>query len=155
VPAVYARYGDVIDLYVFTAPASGYPTGIQLGELSLARPPALGGARTWTVTVPLDTSPGTPRRCLAAAQPTHDFEGAPSANYQVISRRGRQCGIDAFPHRFRRHFSHTWLDHGGAEGDLMELNGWASPRRCSAATASAPRAARARRSYDRVIDGTP
>src|SRR6266571_1351204 len=46
--------------------------------------------------------------------------------YQVIVRRGRQCGIDAFPHRFRRHFSHTWLDHGGAEGDLMELNGESS-----------------------------
>jgi hypothetical protein len=30
---------------------------------------------------------------------------------------GRQCGIDVSPHRFRRHFSHTWLDHGGAEGD--------------------------------------
>jgi integrase len=29
-----------------------------------------------------------------------------------------------WPHRFRHHFSHTWLDRGGAEGDLMELNGW-------------------------------
>jgi hypothetical protein len=79
VPAVYARYGDVIDLYVFTASASGYPSGIQLGELSLAHPPVLGGDRTWTVTVPLATSLGAPRRCLVAAQPTHDFEGAPSA----------------------------------------------------------------------------
>ena len=25
-------------------------------------------------------------------------------------------------------FSHTWLDRGGAEGDLMELNGWSSPQ---------------------------
>jgi hypothetical protein len=24
-----------------------------------------------------------------------------------------------FPHRFRHHFSHTWLERGGAEGDLM------------------------------------
>jgi integrase len=32
------------------------------------------------------------------------------------------------PHRFRHHFSHTWLDRGGPEGDLMELNGWASPQ---------------------------
>jgi hypothetical protein len=39
-----------------------------------------------------------------------------------------KCGVEAFPHRFRRHFSHAWLDHGGAEGDLMELNGWASPQ---------------------------
>jgi integrase/recombinase XerD len=62
-----------------------------------------------------------------------------SGIYQVIARRGRQCGIGAFPHRFRHHFSHTWLDRGGAEGDLMELNGW-TPRRCSAATAPAPAA---------------
>jgi hypothetical protein len=25
--------------------------------------------------------------------------------YQMITRRGRQCGVDAFPHRFRHHFS--------------------------------------------------
>ena len=38
-----------------------------------------------------------------------------SGIYQVTVRRGRQCGIEVFPHRFRHHFSHTWLDHGGAE----------------------------------------
>ena len=27
--------------------------------------------------------------------------------YQMITRRGRQCGVDAYPHRFRHHFSHT------------------------------------------------
>jgi len=31
-----------------------------------------------------------------------------SGIYQVIARRGRQCGVDVFPHRFRHHFSHTW-----------------------------------------------
>jgi integrase len=46
--------------------------------------------------------------------------------YQIIARRGRQCGVDAWTHRFRHHFSHTWLDRGGGEGDLMELNGWSS-----------------------------
>jgi integrase/recombinase XerD len=46
----------------------------------------------------------------------------------MIARRGRRCGVDAWPHRFRHHFSHTWLDRGGAEGDLMELNGWSSPQ---------------------------
>jgi len=35
--------------------------------------------------------------------------------------------VTAYPHRFRHHFSHTWLDRGGAERDLMELNGWTSP----------------------------
>jgi integrase len=48
--------------------------------------------------------------------------------YQMIARRGHRCGADVFPHRFRQHFSHTWLDRGGAEGDLMELNGWTSPQ---------------------------
>jgi site-specific recombinase XerD len=48
--------------------------------------------------------------------------------YQMIARRGRQAGVDAWTHRFRHHFSHTWLDRGGAEGDLMELNGWSSPQ---------------------------
>jgi integrase len=33
-----------------------------------------------------------------------------------------------YPHRFRHHFSHTSLDRGGAERDLMELNGWTSPQ---------------------------
>jgi site-specific recombinase XerD len=73
-----------------------------------------------------------------------------SGIYQVIVRRGRQCGIDVFPHRFRHHFSHTWLDRGGAEGDLMELNGWTSPQMLRRYGASA-RSVRARRSYDRVM----
>jgi integrase len=70
------------------------------------------------------------------------------------SRRGRQCGVDVFPHRFRHHFSHTWLDRGGAEGDLMELNGWTSPQMLRRYGASA-RSARARRRYDRVMEGAP
>jgi integrase/recombinase XerD len=74
--------------------------------------------------------------------------------YQVIARRGRQCGVQVFPHRFRHHFSHTWLDRGGAEGDLMELNGWTSPQMLRRYGASA-RSARARRSYDRVMTDAP
>ena len=71
--------------------------------------------------------------------------------YQMIVRRGRQCGVAVYPHRFRHHFSHTWLDRGGAEGDLMELNGWTSPQMLRRYGASA-RSARARRSYDRIMD---
>ena len=67
--------------------------------------------------------------------------------YQMIARRGRRCGMDAWTHRFRHHFSHTWLDRGGAEGDLMELNGWSSPQMLRRYSASA-RSARARRTYD-------
>jgi len=33
-----------------------------------------------------------------------------------------------YPHRFRPHFSQTWLDRGGIEGDLMKPNGWSSPQ---------------------------
>jgi integrase/recombinase XerD len=74
-----------------------------------------------------------------------------SGIYQVISRRGEQAGIAVYPHRFRHHFCHTWLDRGGPEGDLMELCGWTSPQMLQVYGASA-RSARARRSYDRVMD---
>jgi integrase len=74
--------------------------------------------------------------------------------YQMIVRRGRQCGVAVFPHRFRHHFSHTWLARGGAEGDLMELNGWTSPQMLRRYGASA-RSARARRTYDRIMEGRP
>ena len=36
--------------------------------------------------------------------------------YRMIARRGRQAGVDAWTHRFRHHFSHTWLDRGGRKG---------------------------------------
>ncbi|MGO8894890.1 MAG: tyrosine-type recombinase/integrase [Streptosporangiaceae bacterium] len=72
---------------------------------------------------------------------------------QMITRRGRQCGVDSYPHRFRHHFSHTWLDRGGPKGDLMELNGWASPQMLRRYGASA-RSARARRTYDRIMTDT-
>jgi site-specific recombinase XerD len=71
--------------------------------------------------------------------------------YQMIARRGRECGVTVHPHRFRHHFSHTWLDRGGAEADLMALNGWSSPQMLRRYGASA-RSARARRSYDRIMD---
>jgi hypothetical protein len=78
VPAVYQRYGDVIDLYVFTKPVSGYPDGIQLADEPFTRhAPFLGGRGRWTVTVPLDKQLGQPSRCMVAAQPTMDFQGAP------------------------------------------------------------------------------
>ena len=77
-----------------------------------------------------------------------------SGIYQVIARRGRQAGVAVYPHRFRHHFSHTWLDRGGAEGDLMELNGWSSPQMLRRYGASA-RSARARRTYDRIMTDQP
>jgi len=73
---------------------------------------------------------------------------------QMIVRRGRQCGVRVYPHRFRHHLSHTWLDRGGAEGDLMEFNGWVSPQMLRRYGASA-RSARARRTYDRIMSDSP
>jgi integrase len=43
--------------------------------------------------------------------------------FQMVKRRGDQAGVAVYPDRFRHHFSHAWLERGGAEGDLMELNG--------------------------------
>lgn len=75
----------------------------------------------------------------------------PAGIYQAVARRGQQCGVAVYPHRFRHHFSQTWLDRGGAEGDLMELNGWSSPQMLTRYGAST-RAARARRNYDRIME---
>jgi integrase/recombinase XerD len=73
-----------------------------------------------------------------------------SGVYQMIERRGKQAGVQVNPHKFRHHFSHTFLDRGGAEGDLMELNGWSSPQMLARYGRSA-RSARARRHYDDVM----
>jgi site-specific recombinase XerD len=70
--------------------------------------------------------------------------------YQMVKRRGDQAGVRVYPHRFRHHFSHTWLDRGGAEGDLMELNGWSSPQMLERYGGSV-RGARARRHYDLIM----
>ena len=81
-----------------------------------------------------------------------------SGIYQVIARRGRQCGVDVLPHRFRHHFSHTWLDRGGPEGDLMELNGWTSPqmlRRYGASARSAGPAGPTTASWPTCPDPSP
>jgi len=58
--------------------------------------------------------------------------------YQMIARRGRQCGLSLYPHRFRHHFSHTWTAAAARETRWNSTAG--PPRRCSAATAPAPAA---------------
>jgi integrase len=71
---------------------------------------------------------------------------------RAADRPARQCGVDACPHRFRHHFSHTW-GRGGPKGDLTELNGWTSPqmlRRYGTSVCNA----RARRTYDRIMTDT-
>jgi site-specific recombinase XerD len=74
----------------------------------------------------------------------------PDGIYQIVAKAGKKAGVAVYPHRFRHHFSHTWLDRGGDGGDLMELNGWTSPQMLEWYGGSA-RGARARRSYDRIM----
>jgi site-specific recombinase XerD len=73
----------------------------------------------------------------------------PNGLRQMVERRGIKVDLDVFPHMFRHTFSHKWLDAGGAEGDLMELNGWESPQMLRHYGRSA-KSARARRAYDRI-----
>jgi integrase/recombinase XerD len=75
----------------------------------------------------------------------------PDGIYQIVVKVGERAGVAVYPHRFRHHFSHTWLDRGGDGGDLMELNGWSSPQMLEWYGGSA-RAARARRRYDRIMN---
>jgi hypothetical protein len=70
-----------------------------------------------------------------------------------LQQRGANCDTGTTEHGEcveKSHFSHTWLDRGGAEGDLMELNGWSSPQMLRRYGASA----RARRTYNRVMEGS-
>ncbi|MGO8888703.1 MAG: tyrosine-type recombinase/integrase [Streptosporangiaceae bacterium] len=174
----FAERRDAALIAVFRA------TGIRLSELAGIRYDAEGpgrsdvdlrhreitvqgkGRKTRTVKISFDAarSPGRYLRVRARHAQAYrpqlwlgaSNRGPMTASgiYQVIVRRGRRCGIDVYLHRFRHHFSHTWLDHGGAEGDLMELNGWTSPQMLRRYGASA-RSARARRSYDRIMEETP
>jgi hypothetical protein len=77
VPNVYNRYGDIIVLYVFTAPSPGYPDGMQLGASDANESPALGSQSPWHVSLSITPSVGVPAECVVAAQPTHDAQFAP------------------------------------------------------------------------------
>jgi len=80
----------------------------------------------------------------------------PSGVYQMVCRRGEQAGVEVNPHKFRHNFSHSWLDKGCAEGDLMELNGWTSPqmlRRYGRSAASSRGAPLLRPHHGRVVTG--
>ncbi|WP_227015384.1 MULTISPECIES: tyrosine-type recombinase/integrase [Nocardiopsis] len=75
-----------------------------------------------------------------------------SGVYQMLRRRATRAGVaHVHPHRFRHDFSHRYLDNGGAEGDLMELNGWDSRQMMRHYGRSAA-ASRAQRHYDQVMD---
>jgi hypothetical protein len=75
-PNVYDRYGDIVELYVFGAPSTGYPQGPQLAASSAQDSPTMGSG-TWRVSASVDLSVSRPARCVVAAQPTHDVQLAP------------------------------------------------------------------------------
>jgi len=75
-PNVYNRYGDVVVLYVFGAPSSGYPQGAQLGASPASNSPVIGSG-TWRVSTAVDLPIGQPVSCVVAAQPTHEVQLAP------------------------------------------------------------------------------
>ncbi len=77
VPNVYNRYGDIIVLYVLTAPSPGYANGIQLGASDVSESPSVGSRAPWHVSLSISPSVGIPSRCVVAAQPTHDGQFAP------------------------------------------------------------------------------
>jgi hypothetical protein len=75
-PNVYNRYGDIVELYIFGAPSSGYPEGTQLGASPVNSSPVIGSG-TWQVSTTVDLSTGQPVSCVVAAQPTHQVQLAP------------------------------------------------------------------------------
>jgi cytoskeletal protein RodZ len=75
-PNVYNRYGDVVVLYVYGAPSSGYPDGAQLGASPVSSSPAMGSG-AWRVSTTVDLSAGQPASCVISAQPTHEIQLAP------------------------------------------------------------------------------
>ncbi|HEY1705403.1 MAG TPA: hypothetical protein VGG75_37415 [Trebonia sp.] len=78
---------------------------------------------------------------------------APGGIYQLVARVGKRAGIHLYPHRFRHHFSHAWPDRGGDGRDLVQLNGWSTPRMLEWYGSSAC-SARARHGYDRIMEGS-
>jgi len=76
VPNIYDRYGDIIVLYVRSAPSAGYAEGMQLGVSDVSESPAVGSHAPWHVSLAI-SSAGVPARCVVAAQPTHDAQFAP------------------------------------------------------------------------------
>jgi hypothetical protein len=77
VPNVYNRYGDIIVLYVRSAPSAGYAEGMQLGVSDVSQSPVLGSRAPWHVSLSITQPAGTPAQCVVAAQPTHDGQFAP------------------------------------------------------------------------------
>ncbi len=71
-PNVYDRYGAVVRLYVYTAAAAGYPSGVQVVNVGEENAAPIGGYGPWEVSGPIYVTSAAPSRCVVASQPTHD-----------------------------------------------------------------------------------
>jgi hypothetical protein len=78
-PEGYVRYGDVVELYAYTVPATAGGQATQVAELEMEKPFSMAGSGPWKVTAPVDAQLGTPDQCLVAVQSTHAFMGAGNA----------------------------------------------------------------------------
>jgi site-specific recombinase XerD len=121
----------------------------ETGDLSadlIARPfvrvVPLKGARTWNTgrLVPLTNATGRAVTAYLRARRSHRLASSPalwlgtrnrgplsgSGLYRMLKQRAVQAGYEpeVRPHMFRHTLANDWLEHGGAEGDLMELMGW-------------------------------
>jgi hypothetical protein len=72
----------------------------------------------------------------------------------MISRRGEQAGVDAWDAPVPASLQPYLAGPRRSEGDLMELNGCSSPQMLRRYGARA-RSARARRTYDRIMEARP
>lgn len=75
----YVRYGDVVELYVYSSPSPSFPTGTQLAQVGTERTVVVGSSGPWQIAVPLAVSDLQPAQCLVAIQSTHAFMGAGNA----------------------------------------------------------------------------
>lgn len=77
-PNVYNRFGAMVKLYVYSAPAPGFGQGVQLISVGEETAAPIGGYGPWEVSGPIYVTSSAPVRCVVASQPTHDFVGAPN-----------------------------------------------------------------------------
>jgi hypothetical protein len=80
VPEGYVRYGDVVELYAYTAPQPDESDQtFQVVDLGSENPFRMAGKEPWTATGSIDTVVGVPQRCFVAVQATHAFMAAGNA----------------------------------------------------------------------------
>jgi integrase len=135
-----------------------YPERLDKGRkerISPLQAPAITALRLWQRENPAApsafvlTARGTARKMSTDAV-AERIKDPRRGGGRRMSRHRRQERHPACPAAFRD----APLDRGGPEGDLMELNGWSSPQMLRRYGASA-RSARARRTYDRIMDDSP